>query len=146
MITLKSPDEIASIMKAGAIVRQVLKGVEEAIRPGVTTLELDSLAEEIIRRGGGTPAFKGYRGFPANICASVNEVVVHGIPSGMKLKEGDMISIDVGVGIEGYFADAAATFGVRRISKEAERLAIVTREALAIAIDKARPDNRSEER
>jgi len=115
MITLKSEDEIALIRKAGIITRLALARMKEAVRPGVSTQELDEIAVKTIKENGGQPAFKGYRGFPANICTSINEVVVHGIPSKRRLKEGDIISIDVGVRLNGYCADAASTFAVGEI-------------------------------
>jgi methionyl aminopeptidase len=142
MITLKSRRELDAIKASGAIVRRVLDEIEGVVRPGMATLELDSLAADIIRRAGGVPAFKGYRAFPANICTSINEGVVHGIPSKRKLKEGDIISVDVGVRLNGYYADAAATFGVGNIDREARRLIDVTAEALEIGISRARAGNR----
>ena len=142
MITLKSRDEIAAIRRAGLITRLVLNKIEEAIRPGITTLELDRLAADIVNRNAATLAFKGYRGFPANICTSVNEVVVHGIPSKRKLVEGDIVGIDVGIGLNGYYADAAATFPVGKISEDAARLIKVASGCLERAISMATADNR----
>ncbi len=142
MITLKSRDEISAIRKAGSVTRMVLKNIKEAVRPGITTLKLDSLAEDIIKSEGAIPAFKGYRDFPATICASINEVVVHGIPSKRALKEGDIVGIDVGVGLDGYYADAAETFMVGRVSDEAKRLITVTFGCLERAISMARAGNR----
>lgn len=142
MITLKSRDEIASIRKAGYITRLVLDEAEKAIRPGITTLELDKLAADIIRAEGATPAFKGYRGFPANLCTSVNEEVVHGIPSKRVLKEGDIVGIDIGVRLNGYYADAASTYGVGKIGADAARLIKVARECLEKAINIAKSGNR----
>ena len=116
--------------QAGQVVAQVLQEVGCAIRPGITTGELDRLAEATIRRLGAEPAFKGYQGFPASICTSVNEEVVHGIPGSRVLQEGDLIGIDVGAKVNGYYGDAAMTFGVGSISEEAKRLIQVTQEAL----------------
>jgi len=112
------------------------------VRAGVTTSELDRLAEEFIRSQGGRPSFKGYRGFPASICSSVNDQVVHGIPGPRELKDGDIVGIDVGVELEGYHGDAAWTFPVGEVSDEAKRLLQVTREALAMGIAQARPGGR----
>ncbi len=142
MITLRSRDEIALIRKAGHVVRGVLAGMEKEIRPGITTRELDDIAIGIINANDAQPAFKGYRGFPASICTSINEVVVHGIPSRRVLKEGDIISIDVGVKLKGYFADGASTFAVGRISPEAKELIETTRRALTKGITMATPKNR----
>lgn len=134
MIEIKSEREIGWMRQAGQIVAQVLLEIETKIRPGITTGELDREAERIIRRLGGEPAFKGYCGFPASICTSVNEEVVHGIPGKRVLKEGDIIGIDVGAKVSGYFGDGAMTFGVGTISEGARRLIQVTREALARGI------------
>ena len=120
--------------QAGQIVAQVLHDLEPLVHPGITTGELDREAEAIIRRLGAEPAFKGYRGFPASICTSVNEEVVHGIPGRRLLKEGDIIGLDVGAKVNGYFGDAAMTFGVGKIHAEAQRLIEVTREALSRGI------------
>src|SRR5262245_35241071 len=108
------------------------------VRPGVTTGELDAIAEEYIRSRGGRPAFKGYRGFPATICPSVNDEVVHAIPGGRALENGDIIGIDVGVEKDGYFGDAARTFPVGEVSDDARRLLAVTQEALAKGVEQAR--------
>jgi methionyl aminopeptidase len=124
---------------AGRIAAQVREVLEAAVRPGITTGELDRLAGETIRQRGATPAFLGYRGFPASICASVNDEVVHGIPGRRRLLEGDIISIDVGVFYEGYCGDTAFTCGVGEVSPEAGRLMRVTAGALERAIAAARP-------
>lgn len=136
MIIKKSADEIATMRRAGQIVAKTLELIEKKIRPGVLTEQLDAAAEEFIRESGARPAFKGYKGFPASICASLNEVVVHGIPSKRRLQEGDIISIDVGTEVDGYYADAAATFPVGEISAEAQRLIDVTRSSLDDGITK----------
>lgn len=114
--------------QAGRIVALAHEEIKNAIKPGVTTLQLDEIAERIIRSHGALPAFKGYGGFPGSICASVNEEVVHGIPGGRKLVEGDIISVDIGVNLNGYFADAAKTHGVGEITPDAQALIRVTRE------------------
>jgi len=117
--------------------------LRERVKPGVTTADLDRLAEEFIRREGGSPAFKGYRGFPATLCTSVNEEVVHGIPSSKKrLQEGDIIGVDVGAIVEGYYGDAAVTLPVGQISDEASRLIRVTEAALAAGLAKVKVGNR----
>jgi len=134
MIVVKTKDQIDKMRKAGRVVAAVLQLMSESIRPGVTTAYLDRLAEEEIVRRGATPAFKGYRGYPATICASVNEEVIHGIPGDRVLAEGDIIGIDVGAVVDGYCGDAAATFPVGAISQESERLISTTREALEVAI------------
>jgi methionyl aminopeptidase len=123
------------------VVVEALAAVEEAIRPGVTTAELDALADDVIRSHGGVPSFKGYRGFPASICASPNDMVVHGIPGGYTLAEGDLISIDVGVTLDGFVADSARTFPVGEVSDEAQRLLAACRAALEAGVEKARAGN-----
>ena len=142
MIVLRSEDEIASIHKAGRILAQVLRKLKRFVRPGVQTKELDEIARDEILRHDGYPAFKGYRGFPGNICTSLNEIVVHGIPSERKLRAGDIVSIDVGVKFRDYYADAAVTLGVGQISEEADRLIKVAENALYIGIENARPGKR----
>ncbi len=142
MIELKSANEIVLIKAAGEIVRYVLQQLEGTIKPGIRTIELDRVAEEKIRLKGGRPAFKGYKGFPGNICTSINEEVIHGIPGERLLKAGDIISIDVGVEFQGYFADSAATFAVGKISDRAQRLMDVTKKALYIGIEKSGCENR----
>ena len=142
MIVRKSPEEIEAMARAGRVVVETLTLIGDAIAPGVTTAELDALAEEHIRSQGGEPTFKGYRGFPASICASPNSMVVHGIPGPYSLEEGDLISIDVGVTLEGLVADSAHTFGVGEIEPDAQRLLDVCQAALAAGIEEARPEKR----
>ncbi|TMJ96663.1 MAG: type I methionyl aminopeptidase [Actinobacteria bacterium] len=142
MIIRKSLDEIEAMARAGRVVAEVLALVGEHAQPGVTTKELDDVAEEFIRSRGGVPTFKGYRGFPASICASPNSMVVHGIPGAYRLGDGDVISIDVGVTLEGFVADSASTFPVGEISAEAQRLLAVCQKALEAGIEQAEPDNR----
>jgi methionyl aminopeptidase len=129
MIVIKTPREIDSMRKAGKIVAEALQMIEGHIRPGITTGELDRIAEEFIRSRGAAPSFKGYRGFPATICASINEQVVHGIPGLKALKDGDIISIDMGAFIEGYHGDAARTFPVGDVSPETLELIEVTKQS-----------------
>ncbi|MDN5302069.1 MAG: methionyl aminopeptidase [Thermoanaerobacteraceae bacterium] len=129
MIILKSQREIEIMKKAGRIVALTLEKIKQALKPGITTGELDQIAEEFILSQGAYPTFKGYRGFPAAICTSINEEVVHGIPGLRTLKDGDIISIDVGASIEGYNGDAARTFAVGNVTKEAMNLIEATRES-----------------
>jgi len=130
MIELKTSSQIASMRKAGRIVAETLALMRETVSPGVTTLELDRIAEEYIRKQGAIPAFKGYNGFPATLCTSVNEQVVHGIPGLRKLESGDIISIDCGAVIDGYFGDAAITLPVGDILPEVSSLLQVTEQSL----------------
>jgi len=141
MIAIRSKSEIEKIKKAGSIVAKTLKLLKTKVKPGITTAQLDKEAAEFIRKNGARAAFLGYRGYPAHICTSINEEVVHGIPSGRVLRDGDIISIDAGVELKGYFGDAAITFGVGNISQQASSLIDITREALYKAIDLARKGN-----
>jgi len=129
MINVKSEAEILSMKRAGKIVSEVLKLIKENIKEGITTKELDQLAEDYIIKSGGIPSFKGLYGYPATICASINDEVVHGIPGLRKLRDGDIISIDVGACVDGLHADAARTFAVGKISPLAEQLIKVTEES-----------------
>ncbi len=138
----RSREEIEKIRVSAQLVAMTLRELGRTVRPGITTAELDRLAETFIRDHGGRPAFKGYRGFPASICPSVNEEVVHGIPGPRELREGDVIGIDVGVEKDGFYGDAATTFAVGVVSDEARKLMDVTREALMQGIAQARPGNR----
>ena len=141
MIILRSKREIEKIRAANQIVSEVLKHLEEVVKPGISTLALDQIAERLIRKRGAVPAFKGYAGFPSSLCASVNEVVVHGIPSkDIILAEGDIISLDVGAKLDGYFGDAALTVPVGKVSLEAKLLMQATRESLEEGIRSAWPD------
>lgn len=140
-IKLKSEREIEVIQQAGRILRKALELVEERCRAGVTTRELDQVAEDYIRSQGATPAFKGYRGFPATLCISVNEEVVHGIPGRREVREGDIVSVDCGVIWKNYIADSAVTIPVGAIPAEVQKLLDVTKEALFLGIDQARPGN-----
>lgn len=138
----KSAEELDLMRVSARLVAETLRFVGAQVKPGVTTKELDRLAEDHIRTNGGLPSFKGYRGYPATICTSVNSEVVHGIPGSRVLREGDIISIDVGVLKGGYHGDCAATFPVGRISEEAARLLTVTESSLAAGIAEARKGNR----
>jgi len=130
------------LRKANAIVAEVFDRLKSEVTPEITTRELDQIAEAYIRSRGAVPAFKGYRGFPGTLCVSINEEIVHGIPGQRKLKEGDIVSIDVGVNLNGYFGDAAITLPVGEVDEEAKRLLDVTEKALALGIDKAKIGNR----
>ncbi len=144
-IVIKSPQEIAILREAGRINAMALEAVRQLIRPGITTAELNAAAEEVIRKHGAVPTFKGYPGpypYPASICASINEQLVHGIPGKRKLQEGDIISIDCGSTFEGFVGDSAFTMGVGEISPTAQRLIEVTEHALYVGINKMRTDNR----
>lgn len=140
-IICKSRTELETMREAGKIVAGTLDELRGLIRPGVMTRKLDKAAERYIRKHGGIPAFKGYRGFPASICVSVNDTVVHGIPGKLVLAEGQIVSLDVGVVYNGYVADAATTEVVGSIDSEARRLLDVTKEALAAGIEKAAVGN-----
>ena len=142
MVYLRNKTEIEAIRAASQLVALTLDMLRDRVRPGVTTADLDQLAEEFIRDHGGRPAFKGYRGFPAAICPSVNEEVVHAIPGRTRLREGDIIGIDVGVEKDGYYGDAACTFPVGEVPGETKRLLEVTRGALMYGIAQAKAGNR----
>lgn len=142
MIILKSSEEVGKIKRAGRIVSEVLRELKKQVKPGVTTLDLDRIAEEGIRKRGGQPAFKGYRGFPATLCASVNDEIVHGIPSKRTLQEGDIIGLDLGAIVDGYYGDAAITVAVGAIRPEVRRLVQVTEESLYQGIEQMRAGNR----
>ncbi len=142
MIIRKGSAEIERIAAAGAVVAETIAHVGERIEPGLTTLQLDRIAEDFIRAQGGIPTSQGYRGYPRAICISVNEVVVHGIPDDRVVEEGDLVTIDVGVTLDGAIADSAYTFGVGQIDEEAQRLLDVAQDALAAGIAEARLGNR----
>ena len=139
MIILKSRSEIEKMAVACRIVAEVLEVLVRAVRPGLTTLELDALAEQSIRTRGGVPAFKGYRGFPNTLCVSLNEQVVHGIPSKRRLRAGDIVGLDLGAKWEGYYGDAAVTIPVGQIPSEAQSLLETAREALYMGIKEVSP-------
>lgn len=142
MIIRKGSSEITRIARAGGLVARTISHVGERLEPGITTLELDVIADEFIRANGGTPTSLGYRGYPRAICISVNEVVVHGIPNGRVVEEGDLVTIDVGATLDGAIADSAYTFGVGAVDSEAQRLLDVCQDALAAGIAEARLGNR----
>jgi methionyl aminopeptidase len=141
MIIRKSSEELQIMSRAGTVVAQTLALVEEHLQPGITTGELDAIAEEFIRSHGGEPTFKGYKGYPAATCLSPNAMVVHGIPGKSRLEDGDILSVDVGVTLDGFVADSAWTFAVGSISAEAQRLLDTCQAALAAGIDQAKLGN-----
>lgn len=142
MIYLKTKEEIELLRQNNMLVSRTLALVGQHIKPGVTTLELDELAEEYIRANGAVPGFKGYGGFPATLCMSVNEQVVHGIPSGYKLQEGDILSVDCGTIMNGFYGDSAYTFAVGEIAPKTRELLRVTKEALYRGVAQAKVGNR----
>lgn len=142
MITLKTADETAKMRDAGQVVARMLAACREAARPGVTTGELDRIAAEVLKKAGATSSFLGYYGYPATICTSVNDQIVHGIPGKRKLREGDIVGIDAGAIVDGWHADAAVTVPVGRVSPEAQKLIDVTEEALRRGIAAAQVGKR----
>lgn len=139
MISIKSPREIELMREAGRIVALTHEALAAAVRPGITTRELDEIAEAVIRGAGATPSFKGYGGFPSAICASANEVLVHGFPSDRKLERGDVIALDVGACYKGYHGDSAWTYAVGDVSDDVKKLMEVTRQSLFEGLSKVRP-------
>lgn len=142
MITLKNDRELDRMRRAGALLERVLLALKERIEPGITTLELDHLAERLIREAGALPSFKGYEGFPYSICASPDAMVVHGFPDKHPLKEGQILSVDCGLILEGWQSDSAFTVAVGRISEEARQLIRVTEECFWLGAQQAREGNR----
>jgi len=141
-MVLKTPAEIELMDEANRIIHRVLDGIEKLVAPGVTTRELDRFAEAEIRGAGAIPAFLNYRGFPATLCTSVNDVIIHGIPGDLPLAAGDIVGVDCGVIYKGYYGDAARTFAVGTPSPLAEKLLAVTRESLHLAVEKLVPGGR----
>ena len=142
MIIRKSPDEIAKLKKSNRIVALILNELRKYVQPGHTTLEIDQLAEKLIRKNRCFSAFKGYRGYPATICVSINDQIVHGIPSKKKIQKGDIVSLDLGVKLDGFYGDAAITVPVGEVSPESQKLLRVTKEALYKGIEEAKPGKR----
>lgn len=142
MIILKQPEEIEKIRKSSAIVARILGELKEKIKPGITTLELNRYAEELARKKGAKPAFKGYRGYPFALCTSVNSQVVHGMPSNLVLQKGDIVSLDFGAECEGYYGDAAITVAVGNVTDEARLLIAITEQSLNDGILQAKAGNR----
>lgn len=141
MISIKTEEEIKIMAEGGKILAKVLSEVEKMVKPGITTIELDSLAESLILQYGARPAFKGYDGFPFSLCTSINENIVHGLPSDTVLKEGDIVGLDLGVLYKGYNTDMAVTTAVGEVSFEAKRLIMVAKKSLKRAIKKVREGN-----
>lgn len=141
MIIIKTGPELELIRKSGEVLKETFSVLEEMIEPGVTTAELDAAAEDFIRSRGGIPAFKGYQGYPATICASINEQVVHGIPGPRALEEGDIVGIDMGVILEEFYSDATRTYPAGEVSEEAARLIRVTSESLDHGIERVKVGN-----
>jgi methionyl aminopeptidase len=142
VIIRKSAEEVARMRRAGRLVGHTLTVVTEQVRPGVSLLELDALAERTIRAAGAVPSFKGYHGFPASLCLSPNDRIVHGIPNDYRLREGDILSVDCGAIVEGYHGDAAVTIPIGEVDEAASRLIETTEQALWAGIGKCRPGNR----
>lgn len=141
MIPIKSEKDLEILRMSGKILVRALKKIQEFIRPGISTAEIDRLTEKLVVAENALPAFKGYRGFPASICTSINEEIVHGIPGIRKLKEGDIISLDLGINYQGYFSDAAVTLGLGKVRPQVKKLIEVTKNALSEGIKKARAEN-----
>ena len=141
MIPLKSEEDIKMIKKSGKILSKIMKKLRKFVRKGVTTIEIDRIAQKLIKAENVISAFKGYNGFPANICTSVNEEIVHGIPGEKSLKDGDILSLDIGINYKGYFSDAAITLPVGRIDSKLQKLIDVTRSALSEGIKQAQVNN-----
>lgn len=142
MIPLKSEKEIEVLIDSGKILSEVLGQLKGTVAAGITTLGIDRLAEELIVKAGAIPAFKGYKGYPSTLCVSINEEIVHGIPSDRKITEGDIVSIDIGVNYKGYFTDAAVTLPVGKVDAKVKKLIDVTRKALEVGIKEAKVDNK----
>ena len=144
-IELRKPNEIETLRRAGAVVGQTLEYLREIIKPGMTLKEVDTLGEEFIRKAGAVPSFKGLYGFPASVCTSVNEVIIHGIPTDYKLQEGDILGLDIGSIVDGYYGDAAITMPIGKISEDDQKLIDCSKDALCTAIDAIKPGMRFKE-
>jgi len=142
MIVIKSPEQIERMRRSCQLLVETFRVAEKLVAAGVKTIEIDRAVEDFIRSHGGTPAFKGYRGYPASVCVSINEEVIHGIPGERTLQPGDLVSLDMGIVLDGYYSDAAKTYAVGEISDEKRRLMDAARDALAEAIAAAREGNR----
>jgi len=142
MITIKTPEEVEIIAEGGKILAKIMKELENNVKPGITTKELDRLAESLIFKYGGECSFKGYQNFPTCLCTSINEEIVHAVPSDRVLKEGDIISLDIGMKYKGFNTDMAITLPVGKINPETKRLIEVTKKALEIGIEKVKPENK----
>jgi len=142
MIPLKSKEDLEMLKKSARILVKIMNKLRGVVAVGVSTAEIDKLAGELAYKEGAIPAFKGYKGYPANICTSINEEIVHGIPSDRRLKDGDIISLDMGINYDGYFTDAAFTVEIGKVDAKTRKLVEVTKGALSEGIKKARPKNR----
>ena len=145
MITIKTPEEIKVMTDGGKILAGIMKKLEKEVKPGIATKELDRLAESLILKSGGKPSFKGYKGYPAALCTSINEEIVHAIPSTRQLIKGDIISLDLGVFLNGFHSDMAVTLAVGKVEPEVQRLIRITKKALKRGIKKVRPGNTFED-
>jgi methionyl aminopeptidase len=141
VIPIKSEEDLQMLKRSGRILSAVMRKIEKSVRPGLTTLDIDLLSEELILKENALPAFKGYKGFPATACISVNEEIVHGIPSPRVILEGDIVSIDLGVNLKGYFSDMAVTVPVGKVDENKKKLIEVTKNSLEAGIKQARPGN-----
>ena len=141
MISIKTPEEIKIMVEGGKILAAIMKELEKIAKPGIATEELNRVAETLIFKSGGEPSFKGHEGFPTALCVSINEEIVHGVPSERKVKEGDIISLDIGIKHKGFHTDMAISLPVGEVSSEVKRLIWVTKKSLKIGIKKARPGN-----
>jgi len=141
MIPLKSEKDLELLRASGKILARIMPKLRQVLKAGISTREIDEIAAELIKKENAQPAFKGYNGYPANICTSINEEIVHGIPSGRVLEEGDIISLDIGINYQGYFTDAAITQGIGIIDSRKQKLIDVTKKALAEGIKKVKPGN-----
>lgn len=142
MVSIKSSLEIEGMRKAGGVLAEIVERLRSEITVGISTEEINSIAEQLIFEAGAKPAFKGYKGFPATICASINEEVIHGIPSSRRLKNGDLFKLDIGISLNGYFSDCAFTVGIGNIEQRLSRLLEATKRALELGIAQAKPLNR----
>ncbi len=142
MIPLKSDSEIQIMRQAGKILAEIMARVNSSLKAGMTTMEIDMLAENLINKAGVRSAFKGYKGYPANVCTSVNQEVVHGIPGDKCLKDGDIVGLDMGIEYQGFFSDIAVTVGIGEVSPRLKKLIEVTRKSLFLGIKQAKPENR----
>lgn len=140
-IKIKTKEEIEVMKEGGKVLAGIMEELRKQVQPGITTKELDRVAEELVFKSGGTPAFKGYEGFPATLCISVNQVIVHGAPTNYQLKEGDILSLDLGIKYKGFFTDMAITMPIEEVKPEVLRLIRITKKTLKLAIKKARPSN-----
>ncbi len=144
-ISIRQPNEIAKLKQAGEIVGNTLQFLQNNIKPGMTLLDIDAMAEEFIRKSGAVPSFKGLYGFPSSVCTSLNEVIIHGVPTDVKIKEGDILGLDIGVKLDGYYGDAAVTIPIGKISKEDEDLIACSKDALYHAISQIKAGMRFKE-